>query len=38
MVIQSCENPETYYVILPGFSNFRFIFKDGEYMGWYRYA
>lgn len=36
MVIQSCENPNTYYVTLPYMPSVRFVFKDGVYMGWYR--
>lgn len=32
MIKQSCENPSIKYVCVFGF---RFIFRDGKYMGWY---
>ena len=32
-VIASCENPGTVYIDFP---DIRLIFRDGEYVGWYR--
>lgn len=35
MIIQSCEDPNTVYVCLEGKNGKRYIFREGQYVGWY---
>lgn len=34
MFKRSCEDPTTLYLCLP--FGFRFVFREGHYMGWYK--
>lgn len=36
MVMQSVEDPNTFYVVIPGENDIRHIFYEGKYVGWYR--